>query len=82
MGDGTDSSSGLQTLASVLAGGLAGYVDAQNSQPVTVTAPSQQTAYGYAGYGQATPSAAASAAPSWLIPVVLIGVVALLLFKR
>jgi hypothetical protein len=50
------SSNTFQTLASVLAGGLAGYVDAQNSQPVAVVAPTPQTAFGFAGAGQATPS--------------------------
>ena len=56
-----------QTLAGALAGGLAGAVDAQNQQPVFVAQPSPQTAYGYAGQGQVTPSTTASAqAPGWL----------------
>jgi len=48
--------SGWQTLASVLAGGLGGYVDAQNQQPVYVQTPAPQTQYGYAGVGQSTPT--------------------------
>jgi hypothetical protein len=75
-----DSSSGLQTLASVLAGGLAGYVDSQNSQPITVTSPTPQTAYGVAGTGQGTP--AATAMPSWLLPVVILGAVLLLVLRK
>lgn len=47
---------GWQTLASVLAGGLGGYVDAQNNQPVYVQTPAPQTAFGYAGVGQTTPT--------------------------
>lgn len=50
------SSNTAQTLASVLAGGLGGYIDSQNQQPVYVQQPAPQTAYGYAGTTQATPS--------------------------
>jgi len=73
----------FQTLASVLAGGLAGYVDAQNNQPVAVVAPTPQTAFGAAGYGQATPTgltAVVGGNPLGLLLVV--GVVAYLLLKK
>lgn len=76
-------SSTFQTLASVLAGGLAGYVDAQNNQPVAVVAPSPQTQYGYAGTGQTTPTgigATLSGSPIFLL--VIVGVVALLVLKK
>jgi hypothetical protein len=69
-----------QTLASVLSAGLGAYVDSQNHQGVTVTTPLPQTAYGYAGYGQPTPTAT-PALPSWLIPVALVVVVVVLLKK-
>jgi hypothetical protein len=74
--------SGWQTLASVLAGGLAGYVDAQNNQPVAVVAPTPQTAYGYAGYGQPTPSAITASASSPLLLLLLIGGAIFLLARR
>lgn len=65
----------FQTIASVLAGGLGGYVDAQNQQPVYVQTPAVQTQYGYAGVGQATPST--SGTIGGLSPtVLLLGVVA------
>jgi hypothetical protein len=57
MGD-DSSSSTFQTLASVLAGGLSGYVDSQNQQPVYVQQVQPQTQYGYAGQGQNTPGVA------------------------
>jgi hypothetical protein len=80
MGD--DQNSTLQTLAAVLSGGLQGYVDSQNQQPVYVTAPSPQTAYGYAGQGQSTP--AASAVGVFGIPpaFLLVGAVALFFFMK
>lgn len=76
-----DSSSTFQTLASVFAGGLQGYVDSQNQQPVYVTAPSQQTAYGYAGQPS---SVTGSTGGLSLSPVMLLGlaVVAFLLLKK
>lgn len=79
--DDSSNASTFQSLAGALAGGLAGYLDAQNSQPITVTAPAPQTAYGYAGVNQGTPTSA-SAMPSWLIPVALIGVVLLLVLRK
>lgn len=76
-------SSTFQTLASVLAGGLAGYVDAQNNQPVAVVAPSPSTAYGYAGAGQPTPSGlAATVSGSPVFLLVIVGVVVYLIAKR
>jgi hypothetical protein len=71
----------LQTLASVLSGGLQGYVDSQNQQPVYVTAPNQQTAYGYAGQGQTTPAGSVGVfgiPPAFL----LLGAVALFFFLK
>jgi hypothetical protein len=69
MGDDSSGQSTLQTLASVFAGGLQGYVDSQNQQPVYVTAPSPQTAYGYAGQ----PSSATGATGAFtLSPVMLL----------
>lgn len=79
MGD--DGNSTLQTLASVLSGGLQGYVDSQNQQPVYVVAPSPNTAYGTAGQGQSTPSSVGSVLglpPAML----LIGAVALFFFLK
>lgn len=79
MGDQTNST--LQTLASVLSGGLQGYVDSQNQQPVYVTAPTPQTAYGYAGQGQNTPAQAVGVfgiPPAFL----LVGAVALFFFMK
>lgn len=43
------------TLADIFAGALGGYVDSQNNQPISAIALTPQTAYGYAGYAQATP---------------------------
>jgi hypothetical protein len=79
MGD-SDTNSTLQTLASVFAGGLQGLVDSQNNQPVYVTAPSPQTAYGYAGQ----PSSAGAAGALGLSPVMLLvlAVGAFLLLKK
>ncbi|MGH9483757.1 MAG: hypothetical protein ACRD1F_01765 [Terriglobales bacterium] len=69
-------SSTLQSLAGALTGGLMGYVDSQNGQPITATLPGYQTAYGYAGVGQPTPLASASASIAGISPTVLvIGVV-------
>lgn len=65
--DDDSSQSTFQTLASVLAGGLAGYVDAQNQQPVYVTPTTPQTAYGIAGQ----PSGTAAAGSFTLSPVML-----------
>jgi hypothetical protein len=79
MDDSTNST--FQTLASVFAGGLQGYVDSQNQQPVYVTAPSPQTAYGYAGQ----PSSATGAAGTFsLSPVMLLllAVGAIFLLKK
>ena len=78
-------SSTFQNLAGALTGGLLGYIDAQNGQPITATIPSPQTAYGYAGVAQPTPTATAAASISGVSPVVLIGaalVVAFLLLRR
>ena len=86
--DPNSSNSGLQTLASVLAGGLAGYVDAQNAQPVYVVQPGLQTQYGAAGYYQGAPVAAqpqVTSAATRYTPLLLIGglvLVAALLLHR
>jgi hypothetical protein len=74
------SGSSWQTLASVLAGGLSGYVDAQNQQPVYVAQPNPQTAYGNQGAGQVTPSATAQA-PGWLW-IAGLAVVAFLVLRK
>jgi hypothetical protein len=51
--DNTDSAGSVfQTLAGALAGGISGYYDAQQTQPVYVTQPQQQTQYGVAGVNQ------------------------------
>lgn len=50
----SDGSSTFQTLAGVLAGGLAGYVDSQNQQPFYATQPAPQTQFGLQGSGQTT----------------------------
>ena len=74
-------SSTAATLASVLAGGLAGYFDSQNNQPVTVTTPAPQTAYGYAGYGQYTPASSSATVISptvLLLAALVVGVVIVL----
>lgn len=73
-------SSTWQTLAGALAGGLQGYVDSQGGG-FAVTQPTPQTAYGYAGYQQPT-AAGSNGLPSWVIPVALVAVVAVLLFKK
>ena len=78
MSDG--SSDTWQTLASVLAGGLAGYVDAQNSQPVTVQQPLPQTAYGYAGTGQSSVAAKATF-PTW-VPYAALALAAIFLLRK
>lgn len=77
----SDSGSVYQTLASVLAGGFQGYVDAQNQQPVYITAPAPQTAFGYQGVANNTGGVAGRFT---LSPVMLLGlgVVAFLLLKR
>jgi hypothetical protein len=74
--DPTQSGNNWQTLASVLAGGLAGYVDAQNNQPVTAVQPLPQTAYGYQGTAQATPTSAAFGLGGGHSTLLLLGVVA------
>jgi hypothetical protein len=73
-------SSTLQTLASVFAGGLQGYVDSQNQQPVYVTAPSQQTAYGYAGQPSSSTAAASVTGSPIMLLVLALG--AFLLLKK
>jgi len=76
--DPTQSGSNWQTLASVLAGGLAGYVDAQNNQPVTAVQPLPQTAYGYQGTAQPTPtSGLGSMFAGGSAPLLLLGALAL-----
>lgn len=74
----------LQNLASALTGGIAGYIDSQQGQPITATVPLPQTAYGYAGVAQPTPTATASV--SGISPTVLmigaVAVVALLMLRR
>jgi hypothetical protein len=69
---------GWQTLASVLAGGLGGYVDAQNNQPVYVQTPAPQTAYGYAGQGQVTPTTSSLSPTVLLVGVILVAAVFML----
>lgn len=83
--DPTDSSgdtSTWQTLASVLAGGLGGLVDAQNHQPVYVQTPAPQTAYGYAGVGQSTPVAASFGGINPVLLVLAVGATAFFAFKK
>ena len=81
--DDSSSGSSWQTLASVLAGGLGGYVDSQNNQPVYVAQPTPNTAYGAAGYAQATPAASSGSAtaPSWLL-YAGVAVVAFMLLRK
>lgn len=74
--DSTDGSSTFQTLAGALAGGLSAYYDSQNTQPVYVTQPTPQTAYGVAGTGQNAPGTVGGLSPT----VLLVGVVALVAF--
>lgn len=83
MGDQTSSDpSTFQTIASVLAGGLGGYVDAQNQQPVYVQTPAPQTAYGYAGQGQATPTSGTIAGLSPTVLLLLVGVAVFLAMRK
>lgn len=79
--DDSDGGSTWQTLSSVLAGGLAGYVDSQNNQPVYVAQPTPNTAYGTAGATQATPATASASAPNWML-IAGVAVVAFLLLRR
>ena len=78
--DDDSGNSTFQTLASVLAGGLQGYVDSQNQQPVYVVPTQPQTAYGAAGVGNGNAVAGGfSLSPVMLI---LLGLGAFLLLKR
>jgi hypothetical protein len=80
----TDSSTG-NTLADIFAGALTGYVDAQNQQPVYVTQPVPNTAFGFSGIGQPTPAnslAASLGNSSGLLMLGLLAVVAVVLLRR
>jgi hypothetical protein len=81
MEDSTDSSSTFQTLASVLAGGLSGYVDAQHG--FYAQQPLPQTGYGYAGTAQPTPSGSfLGGSVSPIVLLVVVGAFAFLLLKK
>lgn len=76
MGDQTDNTGSVfQTLAGALAGGISGYYDSQQTSPVYVTQPQQQTQYGVAGVNQ---NAAGTIAG--INPLVLLAGVAVVLF--
>ena len=87
-GDSQNSSGGsstANTLADVFAGALTGYVDAQNQQPVYVTQPVPNTAYGFSGAGQITPGNSLAAniqGRSTFVMLGIIAVVALLILRR
>lgn len=81
--DPSQNQSTFQTLASVLAGGLAGYVDSQNQQPFYATQPTPQTQYGVQGTAQTTGLASlTSGGNSTLLIVGVVVVVAVLLLKK
>jgi hypothetical protein len=83
--DDSDSGSGFQTLASVLAGGLAGYVDSQNNQPIYVAQPQPQTAYGISGVGQPSVAGGGVASIGGIPPMVLLlglGVIAFIALRK
>lgn len=65
------------TLADIFAGALSGYVDSQNNQPISAIAPTPATAYGYAGYAQATPASSLTTALGSNSTLVILGVVVL-----
>lgn len=71
-----------QTLASVFAGGLGGYVDAQNHQPVYVATPAPQTQYGYAGIAQSTPTNSLGGLSPTVLLVGVIVVAAVFMLKK
>jgi hypothetical protein len=77
------SSSTFQTLAGVLAGGLAGYVDSQNQQPFYASQPAPQTQYGLQGTGQTVgvQGSVAGISPTVLVIGVVV-VVAILFLKK
>lgn len=62
------------TLADIFSGALGGYIDSQNNQPITATALTPSTAYGYAGYAQATPATPITSALGSNPTLIIIGV--------
>jgi hypothetical protein len=78
--DQTDSSGSVfQTLAGALAGGISGYYDSQQTQPVYVVQPTPQTQYGVAGTNQNT-GTIAGIPPLYLL--IGVGLVAFLLLRK
>ena len=80
--DSTDSGSTFQTLAGVLAGGLAGYVDSQNQQPFYATQPTPQTQYGVQGTGQTTGSGSIAGLSPTVLVIAVVAVAAIFLLKK